>query len=289
MKLNNHTATLKKALEGLTGVTLVFSQYITDGSGVPSFLAAGNLPKKTRLALLQLISQGAPFRFFYGDTRKWVFEILPGMPTARHPVTCVAAIIEDSGKVLIGDRVAGSIPCLPGGKVDWNETVEDALRREVEEECGLVVEISGFAGFNDDIWLDEDTHFVTLLFYCRVVGGQLQECEPHKINNFRWLSPESVPPLYAGSERFIKVPEPGVKYSERAPGTLDVDGDDFVQRCWEVIQQEKLASTSLIQRRFRVGYTRTENVMDVLEQRGFVGPKKPSYAPRDILIRRHAE
>lgn len=70
------------------------------------------------------------------------------------------------------------------------------------------------------------------------------------------------------------------------------DGDDeevsdadeeTVQKCLEVIRQEKKASTSLLQRRLRLGYTRAARMMDILEQRGIIGPGEGA-KPREILI-----
>lgn len=50
-----------------------------------------------------------------------------------------------------------------------------------------------------------------------------------------------------------------------------------------VVQQGK-ASSSLIQRRFRLGYNRAARIMDLLEERGIVGPATGSSRPRDVLV-----
>src|SRR5205085_9094861 len=60
-------------------------------------------------------------------------------------------------------------------------------------------------------------------------------------------------------------------------GTLpadDVTEEDeaLVEKCLEIIRQEKKASTSLLQRRLRLGYTRAARIVDILEQRGILGP-----------------
>ena len=59
--------------------------------------------------------------------------------------------------------------------------------------------------------------------------------------------------------------------------------EEIVEKCLEVIRQEKKASTSLLQRRLRLGYTRAARMMDILEQRGIIGPGEGA-KPRDILI-----
>jgi len=59
--------------------------------------------------------------------------------------------------------------------------------------------------------------------------------------------------------------------------------EEIVQKCLEVIRQEKKASTSLLQRRLRLGYTRAARMMDILEERGIIGPGDGA-RPRQILI-----
>ena len=46
---------------------------------------------------------------------------------------------------------------------------------------------------------------------------------------------------------------------------------------------KRKASTSLIQRRFRIGYNRAANLVDKLEERGIVGPQNGS-KPREVLV-----
>jgi DNA segregation ATPase FtsK/SpoIIIE, S-DNA-T family len=62
----------------------------------------------------------------------------------------------------------------------------------------------------------------------------------------------------------------------------------LIERCLEVIRQEKKASTSLLQRRLRLGYTRAARMVDVLEQRGILGPGEGA-RPREILVNLEAE
>ncbi len=59
--------------------------------------------------------------------------------------------------------------------------------------------------------------------------------------------------------------------------------EEIIQKCLEVIQQERRASTSLLQRRLRLGYTRAARMIDILESRGIIGPGDGA-KPREILI-----
>lgn len=74
-------------------------------------------------------------------------------------------------------------------------------------------------------------------------------------------------------------------------GSFDDDGDDeisdadeeILEKCLEVIYGEKKASTSLLQRRLRLGYTRAARMIDILESRGIIGPGDGA-KPREILV-----
>src|SRR4051794_17997917 len=61
------------------------------------------------------------------------------------------------------------------------------------------------------------------------------------------------------------------------------EDEQLVEKCLEIIRQEKRASTSLLQRRLRLGYTRAARIVDILEQRGILGPGEGA-KPREILV-----
>ena len=68
-------------------------------------------------------------------------------------------------------------------------------------------------------------------------------------------------------------------------GEEDVTEEDeeLVTKCLGIIKQEGKASTSMLQRRLRLGYTRAARVVDILEQRGILGPKDGA-KDREILV-----
>ena len=63
----------------------------------------------------------------------------------------------------------------------------------------------------------------------------------------------------------------------------DVD-EEMVIKCIEVVRQEQKASTSLLQRRLRLGYTRAARMIDILESRGLIGPGEGAKA-REVFIK----
>ncbi|WP_395742423.1 DNA translocase FtsK [Prosthecobacter sp.] len=58
---------------------------------------------------------------------------------------------------------------------------------------------------------------------------------------------------------------------------------ECLEKCLEVIRQEKKASTSLLQRRLRLGYGKAARMIDILEDRGIIGPGEGA-KPREILV-----
>jgi DNA segregation ATPase FtsK/SpoIIIE, S-DNA-T family len=60
--------------------------------------------------------------------------------------------------------------------------------------------------------------------------------------------------------------------------------EELIMKCIEVARQERKCSTSLLQRRLRLGYTRAARMVDILEQRGIVGPGDGA-KPREVFLK----
>lgn len=90
-----------------------------------------------------------------------------------------------------------------------------------------------------------------------------------------------------GEQKFEKAIQESIEKGGGGDGGAENDVSDadeeIIQKCLEVIHSEKKASTSLLQRRLRLGYTRAARMMDILEERGIIGPADGAKA-RDILI-----
>jgi len=72
--------------------------------------------------------------------------------------------------------------------------------------------------------------------------------------------------------------------SGAAPDRADPEEDELYQTAVDMVRRLEKASISLLQRRLRIGYTRAARLMDMMEERGVVGPpKEGSSKPRDVL------
>lgn len=66
-------------------------------------------------------------------------------------------------------------------------------------------------------------------------------------------------------------------------GTGENEGDELLPNAIDVLRSTKRASTSMLQRRLRIGYNRAARLMEELEDRGIVGPENGS-SPREIMV-----
>ena len=104
-----------------------------------------------------------------------------------------AVAVRDDGALLLVRR--GKVPALgrwslPGGRVDWGETLRDALRREVIEETGLEVAPGELAGLVERIHLAEGFHYVILDYHVTVTGGTLRPGSD--VTDARWVLPSEM-------------------------------------------------------------------------------------------------
>jgi 8-oxo-dGTP diphosphatase len=88
----------------------------------------------------------------------------------RHSVSVAAVITDDNGRILVVQRCDTSRWEIPGGILELDESVHAGVRREVEEETGLVVEPDRLTGAYKNLRLG----VVALVFRAHVITG-----EPH--------------------------------------------------------------------------------------------------------------
>ena len=68
-----------------------------------------------------------------------------------------------------------------------------------------------------------------------------------------------------------------------AEQSADEDLDPLYDEAVAIVREMRRASISLLQRRLRIGYTRSARIVDHLEERGIIGPAKSGSKAREVL------
>lgn len=84
---------------------------------------------------------------------------------------------------------------IPGGSVEFGETFEAALHREIMEEIGVEVEIIELLDICDHIISEEQQHWVSPTFLCKIKSGTPQILEPEKCVEIGWFTLEEAAKL----------------------------------------------------------------------------------------------
>lgn len=113
----------------------------------------------------------------------------------------------------------------------------------------------------------------------RVQGAFVGEQEVAAI--VEYLAEKNGKPEFA--QDVIKAIKDGAESGEEG-GEEGEDGEDpLVAQSWAIIKETRRASVSLLQRRLKLGYNRAARIMDILHDKGYVGPENGS-SPREVLV-----
>jgi 8-oxo-dGTP diphosphatase len=76
---------------------------------------------------------------------------------------------------------------LPGGGLDYGETIEECAKREILEETGLEIEVKKFLYLSEGIAPDKSRHIVQLFVLGERTGGNLIACDEEVIAEVAWI------------------------------------------------------------------------------------------------------
>lgn len=116
-------------------------------------------------------------------------------PSPAWPRLAVSAAIFRDNRFLLVQRArapALGVWTLPGGRVEFGESLHQALNREVQEETALTIAIIGLAGLREALPnpARQPGHFVILPFAARWVAGEVNLNE--ELSDARWITPSEL-------------------------------------------------------------------------------------------------
>jgi len=104
----------------------------------------------------------------------------------RHSVSVAGIVVNGDGRILVVKRRDNGEWQPPGGVLELDETIEEGLRREIQEETGIEIHIDRLTGVYKNMRLG----VVALVFRCRPSTGSLRTSS--ETEEARWMSAQEV-------------------------------------------------------------------------------------------------
>jgi S-DNA-T family DNA segregation ATPase FtsK/SpoIIIE len=119
----------------------------------------------------------------------------------------------------------------------------------------------------------------------KLVRAQGAMVSDEEINGIIEFLKRNGPPVYAQDVQAHIDQAAKEDDEDEEDGDDDEMGDDeeLYQQAMEVLKTTRRASTSMLQRRLRIGYNRAARIMELMEEKGVVGPENGAQ-PREILV-----
>lgn len=149
----------------------------------------GNMRKVIKFPIMQVSSIRTMTDYEASHAR------VAGITPVEKPTVNVvgAAIINDEGELLCAQRGYGSLIGkweFPGGKIEAGETDQEALKREINEELGIEVEVNEYI---DEAYNElNDKNIYLKVYKCKYVSGVIQNTEHQSLE---WAKPDKIEQL----------------------------------------------------------------------------------------------
>ena len=158
------------------------------------------------------------------------------------------------------------------GLIKANIPSRIALMTSSQADSRVILDMNGaekLVGHGDLLFAPSSASKPTRLQAAWVTEKEIQQIS-------EWIRAQREPEYQAHVEGFGRPPVEG--------DGEDLEGDDeLLRQATELVIRSQLGSTSMLQRKLKVGFARAGRIMDLLEERGIVGPSLGSKA-RDVLV-----
>lgn len=119
-----------------------------------------------------------------------------------------ALIYDDNENILIVKNIKGDsfYWSLPGGAVEGEETLEQAIIREVKEETGFKIVITGLSSVREMFFEERDHHALIITFHAKIIDGEININDPdNDIIEVKWADSEMVNELMPSLYERLKI------------------------------------------------------------------------------------
>jgi 8-oxo-dGTP pyrophosphatase MutT (NUDIX family) len=138
--------------------------------------------------------------------------------SGRPGVSCVFVCDDGSGRILLARRSGGARD-EPGtwdcgaGAIEFGETFEQAVIREVTEEYATTPLTIELRGVRNVLRTDPPSHWVAVVFAVHLDPAAVGIGEPHKFDDLRWFDPGELPtPLHSQLPATLALTELGTDH-----------------------------------------------------------------------------
>jgi len=126
----------------------------------------------------------------------------------NRPKVGIGVIVLKDGKILLGKRKNAhgeGAWCYPGGHLEYGESWEECACREAMEEAGIEIKNIRFGTATNDIFENEQKHYITICMVADYDSGETKIMEPDSCVEFDWFEWDALPqPLMVSEANRVK-------------------------------------------------------------------------------------
>lgn len=126
-----------------------------------------------------------------------MFKQLTRVFPMNYPRVGIGVLIFNENKILLGQRIKSHGAATwgpPGGHLEYGETFEECAIRETKEETGLVISNPQVMAVTNDVFREENKHYVSIFLCAQYPRDQLVEnLESDKVASWEWMAIDSLP------------------------------------------------------------------------------------------------